>query len=144
MPALPAANHRGAFLAIGSAELTADGWLLFDHVAKGTAESGGWAGNPGKAGQWFLEDGAPTRSLSAQEYRDWVHEQVYNRVWKQLAWLFSLVGIGGIIAIGGIAAALITAQIRNQVKQDIGAASKEAAVPVLQIANVAFDKTSTI
>jgi hypothetical protein len=117
MPALNAAHRRGAFLAVGIADLTltAEGWQLFDALVSVVAEGGEWAPDPGPAGQWFLRDGAPTRALSAQEYRDWVHEQVYNRVWTQLFRLFSLFGIGGLIAIGTIAAAFISGAIGTAV-----------------------------
>ncbi len=142
MPALSAAHRRGAFLALGTA-LTGEGWKLFDAVARGLAEGSAWAQDPGPAGEWFLKDGSPTRALSAHEYRDWVHEQVYNRVWGQLARLFSLVGVGGIITLGGLAAAWMTTQIGSTVTDKIDKAeARLQGFSAQKVAELFYDKSA--
>jgi tetratricopeptide (TPR) repeat protein len=101
MPGLDAIHRRGAFLATGdgTGQLKADGWRLFDVMSKGVAEGRRWEEHPGPAGMWFLKDGTPTRSLSAEEYRDWVQDKIVAQVWKQLAKTASIYGITGLTPI---------------------------------------------
>jgi hypothetical protein len=101
---LEAAHRRGAFLACGDAngQLNAEGWRLFEMVAKGVAEGGRWTETPSPVSLWFLQDGKPTRSLSAQEYRDWVNDQISDSVYKRLRNLgsiFGSIGLGSIVAL---------------------------------------------
>jgi tetratricopeptide (TPR) repeat protein len=101
---LEAVHRRGAFLAYGDAngQLNAEGWRLFEMVAKGVVEGGRWTESPSSVGLWFLQDGKPTRSLSAQEYRDWVNDQISDSVYKRLRNLgaiFGSIGVGGIIVL---------------------------------------------
>jgi tetratricopeptide (TPR) repeat protein len=101
MPGCEAPARRVAFLAPGTQEilLTEQGWMLFDAAVRWAAEGGAEVESEGPAGHWFLKDGAPTRALSADEYRAWVHEQVSRQVWKSLFTVLSFIGIGGLVTL---------------------------------------------
>jgi tetratricopeptide (TPR) repeat protein len=103
MPGRDAAARRSAFLASENAPalFTPSGWLLFD-AAVNWALYGGGPARAGSGGGWILQDGAPTRRLSASEYRDWIHDQIEGDLWKRVVRLVSLVGIGGLIPLVGL------------------------------------------
>jgi tetratricopeptide (TPR) repeat protein len=116
MPGLDAIHRRGAFLATGdtTGQMKPDAWRLFDLVVQGVAEGRKWEEHPGPAGVWFLKDGTPTRSLSAEEYRDWVEERVAKKVMTRFTWL----GLGSVTAIVGMIA-LVTSWIKGQVDEKV-------------------------
>jgi hypothetical protein len=128
MPARESVHRRAAFLpAVPDGTAPKDDllWRLFDAIVHWTVEGGGPVAPEGGAGLWFLKDGTPTRALSTQEYRDWVHEQVSAGVWKKIGAIFSVIGVGGLITISVI---LITAMNRTlhegQVEQQRNLESK--------------------
>jgi tetratricopeptide (TPR) repeat protein len=117
MPGLDAPHRRVAFLAgTADAPLNDDGWKLFDAAAGWARAGGGPSAAEGPAGHWFLQDGTPTRALAAEEYRDWVHEQVSGRVWKSLLAILSFMGIGGLVGLY----LFLTAQIDGKVDERVG------------------------
>ncbi|MCI0379652.1 MAG: hypothetical protein L0215_18750 [Gemmataceae bacterium] len=101
MPGCAAVQRRAGFLASGddSGNLTDAGWTLFDAAVSWAIEGGGAAFHEEMAGHWFLKDGSPSRVLSTQEYRDWVHEKVIAGLWKRLLAIVSIIGVGGILAL---------------------------------------------
>jgi tetratricopeptide (TPR) repeat protein len=100
MPGQEAPHRRAAFLAgPANVALHERGGLLFDAAAGWALKGGGPAPGEGLAGHWFLQDGTPTRTLSAEEYRDWVHDQVGRGIWKSLLAILSFLGIGGIVGL---------------------------------------------
>jgi hypothetical protein len=118
MPGIEAPHRRGAFLATGDAkgQLKNEGWLLFD-VAVASATEGSKLAAPNPVGLWFLRDGSPTRSMSAGEYRDWVHDQISEDVYNRLR-RWGGIGVGTILTILGIAWAIISFYIVTQVKNE--------------------------
>ena len=123
MPGVDAAHRRGAFLASGDAngQLKTEGWELFDVAVKGLIEGWKWTNRPGVAGAWFLKDGSPTRSMSAGEYRDWVHDQVEEELFKRLFKRLTLggsVGLGLIVLIIGAVWGYLQREIASKVKDE--------------------------
>lgn len=100
MPAMPAPHRRVAFLAGQTSleSLTHEGWRLFEAAVRWAAEGGGM-GESEPTGYWSFSDGTPTRTMSAPEYRDWVHDQIVGKVWKQLLAVVSLIGISSLVAL---------------------------------------------
>jgi tetratricopeptide (TPR) repeat protein len=127
---LEAPQRRVAFLPTGGddAQLTDKGWLLFDAAVTWAEQGGGPTAEEGLGGYWFLKDGTPTRTLSTQEYRDWVHEQVAWKVWKYLFAVVAFLGVGGItallLAINSITGQRVDNRVDKVVKERIKAATE--------------------
>jgi hypothetical protein len=150
MPGLDAAHRRGAFLATGDAkgQLKAEGWILFDVAVKSLIEGGQWADRPGPAGLWFLKDGSPTRAMSAGEYRDWVHDQVSDDVFKRLR-VYGFGGFGTLLTvlliIWGAVTYYIGATVREQAdKTQTRVDSQIEKVTAQQMAQLMFNEKSKI
>src|SRR5262249_55135033 len=130
-----AAHRRVGFLPsipAGAGPADEPQWRLFDAAARWAAEGGGPTESDAGVGHWVLKDGAPTKALSAQEYRDWVHEQVIADLWKKLRVLVSVVGASGLVALFFGLSTVTTGRVNEGLDKKI----QEQAAPM--IANLVY------
>ncbi len=149
MPCLDAVHNRVAFLAVGDAHvpMNANGALLFEKVARGIYDGDQWAAPPGLAGLWFLREGVPTRSLTQDEYRAWVHEQVERKVgrqlWKRLSIINTVVGSISLVVLVTIIVSVIgwiNTSITTQVQTETDRKAHDAAEKADQKADQKIEK----
>jgi tetratricopeptide (TPR) repeat protein len=118
MATCKAVQRRVGLLTTGGepGQLTEQGWHLFDAAVDWAINGSGPTNDEAANGFWFLKDGTPTRALSSQEYRDWVHEKVETRLWNSVLRFYGLIGFGGLAAVGALAMAIFhwAVQVQHQ------------------------------
>lgn len=101
MQSRDAPHRRAAFLLRSTLEapLTPDAWRLFDQAATWCLGGAPVPILSGDHGIWYTREGAPTRLLSAEEYRNWVEEQISGRIYRRLLGILGAIGVGTLVTL---------------------------------------------